>query len=159
MKRRELFTLIAGILGFIVDAIAFAAYLAQALHFGTTSSTISVPQIWGILVLIYGWFLVSWILAQRKLARTAASRETLTRESPVHEVVGSSVMAIGLLLLPLAFMIAYGFLRGSQGAEKPGLEEWAFMLSGLLASMVAAGAVIFGAIYGLLDMTSDAVDF
>jgi hydrogenase-4 membrane subunit HyfE len=159
MKRRELFTFVAGILGFIVDAIAFAAYLAQAMHLGATSNTISVPNIWGILVLIYGWFLVSWILTQRKLARTAARREILTIESPVRDVVGSSVTAIGLLLLPLAFMIAYGFLRGSQGAEKPGLEVWAFTLSGLLASMVVAGAIIFGAIYGLLDLTSDPVDF
>lgn len=159
MKRREIFALVAGILGFVVDAIAIAAFFAQVSPVDAASKETSFPRVWGILLLVYGWFLVAWVLSQWKLTRMTADRGKPTKENPARDVVGSTVVAIGLLLLPIAILIGYDFLREIQGADIPRLEEWALLLAGALAFMLSAGAIVFGAIYGLLYVTNDEIDF
>jgi hypothetical protein len=76
----------------------------------------------------------------------------------VRDIVGSAVVAVGILLLPIAIMIGYGLMRELQGTKPPGLEAYSFLLAGSLALMVVIGAGIAGATYGLLTIVNDEED-
>jgi hypothetical protein len=164
MKKREIFSLAAGVLGFIVDAIALSVFIAQRSFRGPHQGAGYFSRTWGILLLIYGWFLVSWTLSQWRLNRKAANLSPLAGKdaTPASHIIMTAVVSIGILLLPIAFMIASDFLRDFQGSmpsESLGFEYLSDLVLLSLVPMSAAGVVVFGATYGLLGIINNEEEF
>ncbi|HEY2289666.1 MAG TPA: hypothetical protein VGM86_03085 [Thermoanaerobaculia bacterium] len=104
--------------------------------------------------MVYGWFLVSYILAQWRLTRRAANL-TVTYETPARYIVIVAVAVVGLLLLPIAFMIVSDFVRDSQGVKPLDFEGIVDLLVFSLFSMVVVGTFVFIAAYGLLGIINE----
>src|SRR5262245_36210708 len=90
MRNPERFAFVAGVLGFIVDLIALGTFVASG--WGSTevrsgSGGVFALQIWGALVLIYGWFIVTWFLVRRNYHRYQA----LPRDKRPRSRLGSTI--------------------------------------------------------------------
>ncbi len=158
MRKQEIFALVAGILGFIVDIIGLATFFTDVPLARPNQSLSTFPRTWGILLLVYGWFLVSWSLAQWKIARRDDYLLTATpglHETPVTQIVFVIVMVVGFLLLPIAFLIVADFLRDVQGDKPFDLERIVDLIFFSFVSMGLTGVVVFAVTYGLLSIVND----
>lgn len=157
MKKQGIFALVAGALGFVVDAIALTTFLADVSLAKSNQSVSTFPRTWGVLLLVYGWILVSWSLAQWKISRrdNSPTFTTVESETPAREIVIVIVMVVGLLLLPLAFLIVSDFLRDAQGVASLDLERVVNLIFFTLVSMGLTGVAVFGVTYGLLSIVND----
>lgn len=105
LSRTEKFFLISGIIGLVADVIALVTFLTGLLnldtHQGSANSFHLALFRWGTaLLLVYTWFLLTWIIARRGLSILPEGRRRRLLEAKVlRGVIGS-----GVLLAPLAVL-------------------------------------------------------
>ncbi len=125
MKRAELFALSAGTIGLIADAIGLSAFLFQRASVSSPGTETSLLlKLIAVFSLIYGWFIISWILVRRSWIKTYpikssdVSDGSLTRSErramrrnrkfpnfdAFQKKVRYTVIGIGVLLLPLQIL-------------------------------------------------------
>jgi len=159
MKKSEVFALIAGVLGFVVDVIALVSFIGHAAH--GAADTGSLPRSLAIVLLVYGWFIVSWVLAQWRITAKAKGKQEpvlpnySTEEIRPFHMAMLAVIVVGLLLLPIAIMIAYDILRAVKGASAFDIESLTIIIPLCLLSMGGIGGAVFVAIMCALAIFND----
>lgn len=158
MKKAEIFSLVAGVLGFAVDLIA----LLSLLHTNQELSEVGLQgtwPLWSIILLVYSWLLISWFLTTlgwRREQRRHPSRIYNITSTPFLNVAVASVAGSGILFIPITLMIIYP-LTWNQGGDL------LVNISGLAVSSILAvsliGAAIFGAVMCLMPLIHDDVSF
>jgi hypothetical protein len=165
MGKPERFTLIAGILAFVVDILTLGTFA------GAVAGT-EIPmslRIWIALAMFYGWFVASWVLVRRSFLRHqlaakervsklfSYSRELSERPWSLDKRVLAVVSGIGCVLLPIALLFGYPILR--QAIPNPQAVDQPLVLLGDLALFVGSvvvlfvfGAFVVGAVHVLMPV-------
>jgi len=169
VKRSGIFALIAAVLGFVVDLIGLATFIAQAAHRPIVKGVMTFPRVWAILLLIYGWFVVSCVMAQWRITAEARKKEAGKRSSPFSSlsreplrpsfIVVLSVIAMGVLLLPIAVMIGYDIQTTASAPHSVEAQDFIGVLFGSLVSMALVGFGVFVAIMAALELLNHDVEF
>src|SRR5688572_14337022 len=111
MKKSELFALFSGIVGFIADFLTITLFLKQR---GTGSAVAGTAglQTLVIFTMIYGWFIVTWMLVRRHwvIARSKKSSSLkytkgVSAQNELFRRIAYTVSGIGIVLLPFSMAL------------------------------------------------------
>ena len=153
MRRTEIFSLAAGCIGLVADLIALSHFV-ETRRATPHDADSSGPTLWFILLLLYGWFLVCWFVFQ--YARSRDYEHSLAGAEDEIQLLGSIVVATGVLLLPIVAIILYPLVWKFDAETHQRVVGLFF--SSLIATAVAGGG-IFVAVVGLDAIVADAKDF
>lgn len=135
----EWFGLATGIIGLIADVLALVTFAMGLQNLTNPPNT----HLYVLLItlspflLIYGTFVVSWVLARRQLMHFPAQR----RKAAIEETVSQTIVATAILSAPLwaawyiATWVFIGKLSGSDGQST---------VTGAIASLVLAIPLFLG---------------
>lgn len=114
MTGLEKFGLISGITGLVADGIALVTFFLGFWHPQLTINENILPPIaqWVIAItLVYGWFVISLVLALRTLkikARMIEPKEV--SNSVVSSIVSNSIISIGFLIVPIYLGLVFSLI-------------------------------------------------
>lgn len=154
MKKAEVFSLIAGTIGLVVDVIALSSFLRIDRHADPMDFEEAWP-LWSILLLVYGWFLVSWFFTRVGWRRERRRRHHRTN---FQTIAGISVLGVGLLMLPIAMMIIHPFIWNMEGAGNDAFEKTGGLVLMTMITLGFIGGAIFLAMGSLMTLIYDDVD-
>lgn len=151
MTRAESFVLVLGLLGLAADLLAIVTFFVPSI--AAASPTIERT---GILFgsMLYGWFIVSWLLVRRYFVVSHKKRQYVPLFPKVRDTVGG----IGICLLPLQYVMLASVLPSTHAVfalegRQANPVEWSlgiFFLSAI--SLAVIGALIWLALISLLPV-------
>jgi len=157
MKKSEVFALLTGLIGLAADLITICLFISQKASGGPAPSLASNIIIAGSM--IYGWFIISWVLVRRAWVRYSAKKPKWTlsyfRQDALYKRATYTVAATGFLLLPLQWLflsivLPFNDTIFHDGPQKTNKLQWfSFICFISIISLAVIGASILAAM-GLL---------
>jgi hypothetical protein len=180
MKKAEKFALFAGVIGLIMDTIGLSTFLFQRASISSPGTELSLLlRILAVFSIIYGWFIISWILIRRSwtksyppiqndisgadpfLRKPAILSRKLPEYAAFEKRLNNTVGSIGILLFPLQMLffstvisVQDVYLRNAdQLMNQVRRVSFIFLLS--LMTFAGFGVLIWGAIGLLMPIIYD----
>ena len=155
----ELLAFLAGIVGFVADAVTLFSILSGQLTPSVNGTSFVV------LSLVYGWFITAWVLVRRNYCRYHAlpkekrpqrveSYGSFPRDWELDTVLFSSVFPLGIILSPAALILLYRWAR-SLGSAQPSLQVVPLTVVVSLLSLTFIGGLVSFAIRFLMPLVYD----
>lgn len=117
MKRSELFVGLTGIVGLAADVITLFLFFQQRTAPSSPAPSPSfVHEIVLVFSLVYGWFVLAWILIRRSWTNKKEHRsefiagtffQSSSDKSVFHNRVANAVGALAILLFPISLLLPF----------------------------------------------------
>lgn len=146
MKKSEIFALITGLIGLTVDLAAIVQFFLLR-PIGTPPNVLNTSsgfEVLTILVLIYSWFIISWMLIRRHWFRTQIGKEakiSSRKDSPrtvFSDRTRATVISLGIIAFSLSLLLTINY----RPAELNWFIWWIAMLGINVFGLIVIGLLI-----------------
>jgi hypothetical protein len=157
MKKTEIFALFTGIVGLLADTITLTIFFIGRLSATDSTAPQLSPkaQTFIILTMIYGWFIISWILVRRHWVNAREKGSTIIRfskgvwaQNQLFQRASHSVYAIGIMILPFSMMLPVN----DHVSDSSGIRLFVFLLIANCISLAFIGFLVLMAIMLLMPI-------